>query len=81
MTVLAFDKDRPAAAFSVLGPLVQQTQDPTEIRFHLGMMLYWMRQNTDAEAQWRQVEQDSPSSIWGRTAAQLMANLGAAGSS
>jgi Flp pilus assembly protein TadD len=78
VAVLGFQKDNPSASFSVLGPLVQQTEDPSEIRFHLGMMLYWMRQSTDAEAQWRQVAQDSPGSVWGRTAARLLAG-GSAG--
>ena len=53
----------------MLGPLSQQASDTTEIRFHLGELLYWLKQDTDAEAQWRQVEQDSPDSIYGRIAA------------
>jgi hypothetical protein len=75
VAVLTYDKDNPAASFSVLGPLVQQASDPTEIRFHLGELLYWLNQDTDAVAQWRQVVDDSPSSIYGRTAAQLMSQI------
>jgi hypothetical protein len=73
--VLTYDKDKPAATFSQLGPLVQQTSDPTEIRFHLGLLLYWLNDDTDAAAQWRQVVAASPSSIYGRTAAALMARI------
>ena len=78
VAVLAYSKDDPSAAFAVLGPLTQQASDTTEIRFHLGELLYWLKQVTDAEAQWRQVEQDSPDSLYGRTAAALMDQLGAA---
>jgi len=78
VAVLAYSKDDPSAAFSVLGPLAQQASDTTEIRFHLGELLYWLKQDTDAEAQWRQVEQDSPDSLYGRTAAALMDQLNAA---
>jgi hypothetical protein len=59
----------------VLGPLIQQTSDPTEIRFHLGELLYWLNQDTDAVAQWRQVVDDSPHSIYGRAAAALMTEI------
>jgi hypothetical protein len=75
VAVLTYDKDNPAASFSVLGPLVQQASDPTEIRFHLGELLYWLNQDTDAVAQWRQVVDDSPTSIYGRTAAALMSRI------
>jgi hypothetical protein len=73
--VLTYDKDKPAATFSQLGPLVQQASDPTEIRFHLGLLLYWLNDDTDAAAQWRQVVAASPSSIYGRTAAALMSRI------
>jgi tetratricopeptide (TPR) repeat protein len=78
VAVLAYSKDDPSAAFAVLGPLAQQASDTSEIRFHLGELLFWLKQDTDAEAQWRQVEQDSPDSLYGRTAAALMNQLGAA---
>ena len=73
--VLTYDKDKPAATFSQLGPLVQQVSDPTEVRFHLGLLLYWLNDNTDAAAQWRQVVDASPGSIYGRTAAALMSRI------
>lgn len=75
VAVLGYDKDRPGAPFPVLGPLIQQTSDPTEIRFHLGELLYWNMQDTDAAAQWRQVVDDAPNTIYGRTAAQLLTKI------
>ena len=64
----------------MLGPLTAQASDPTEMLFHLGLLLYWRKQNTDAVAQWRQVVQDSPSSI-GAARSLADGNLIAAGSS
>jgi tetratricopeptide (TPR) repeat protein len=75
VAVLGYSKDDPSKAFSVLGPLSQQASDTTEIRFHLGELLYWLKQDTDAEAQWRQVEQDSPDSVYGLLSAQLMSKI------
>jgi len=75
VAVLTYDKDKPAATFSQLGPMVQQASDPTEIRFHLGMLLYWLNDDTDAAAQWRQVVDASPHSVYGRTAADLMSRI------
>ncbi len=76
VAVIGYSKDDPTASFAVLGPLTQQASDTSEIRFHLGELLFWLKQDTDAEAQWRQVVQDSPTSVYGRTAAQLMQTLG-----
>src|SRR5947209_2777653 len=73
--VLTYDKDKPAATFGQLGPLIQQASDPTEIRFHVGLLLYWLNDDTDAAAQWRQVVDASPNSIYGRTAAALMTRI------
>jgi hypothetical protein len=75
VAVLTYDKDNPTAGVSVLMSLVQQASDPTEIRFHLGELLFWLNQDTDAVAQWRQVVDDSPSSLYGRTAAKLMSQI------
>jgi hypothetical protein len=75
VAVLSYDKDRPGAPFPVLGPLIQQTSDPTEIRFHLGELLFWNMQDTDAAAQWRQVVDDAPNTVYGRTAAQLLKQI------
>jgi hypothetical protein len=74
VAVLAFDKDNPSASFGVLGPLTQQAPGASipELRFHLGMLLLWIKQSTDALAQWRQVVQRAPGSPYGRIAARLL---------
>jgi Flp pilus assembly protein TadD len=76
VAVLGYSKDDPTPAFAVLGPLTQQVSDTSEIRFHFGELLFWIKQDTDAEAQWRQVVQDAPDSVYGRAAALLMDKLG-----
>src|SRR5919204_3017732 len=39
-----FDKDRPALAFSRLGPLVRRFPHAQTVRFHLGLLLIFIRQ-------------------------------------
>jgi cytochrome c-type biogenesis protein CcmH/NrfG len=75
VAVIGYDKADPTASFAVLGPLSAQATDPTEVLFHLGLLLYWRKQDTDAAAQWRQVVAESPTSIYGRIAAQLMRQI------
>jgi hypothetical protein len=78
VAVLAFDKDNPDASFGVLGPLTTQVPDGAlpEVRFHLGMLLWWLKQDTDALAQWRQVVQAVPESDYGVIAAKLLQQTG-----
>jgi Flp pilus assembly protein TadD len=76
VAVIGYSKDDPSASFAVLGPLTQQVSDTSEVRFHLGELLFWLKQDTDAEAQWRQVVQNTPASVYGRTATLLMKKLG-----
>ena len=75
VAVIGYDKADPTASFAVLGPLTAQASDPTEVLFHLGLLLYWRKQDTDAVAQWRQVVSESPGSIYGKIAAQLMRQI------
>lgn len=44
--VARFDKSRPAQAFSRLGPLTRRFPNAPTVRFHLGLLLFWL-----AEAQ------------------------------
>jgi tetratricopeptide (TPR) repeat protein len=78
VAVLGFDKDNPGASVGVLGPLTQQAPDEAmpAVRFHLGMLLWWLKQDTDAHAQWRQVVQAAPDSDYGVIAARLMQQIG-----
>jgi len=75
VAVIGYDKADPTASFAVLGPLTAQASDPTEVLFHLGLLLYWRKQDTDAVAQWRQVVSESSGSIYGKIAAQLMRQI------
>ena len=38
LAVLTFDKDHPATSMGALGPLLQQQESNTEIRFHVGLL-------------------------------------------
>ena len=48
-----FDKTRPAVAFSRLGPLVKRFPHAVTVRFHLGLMLLWLKQIDKAKAEFR----------------------------
>ena len=46
-----FDKARPAAAFSRLGPLTRRFPQAATVRFHLGLLLLWSGQVKEAQRQ------------------------------
>ena len=56
-----FDKDRPALAFGKLGPLTRVFPKAVTVRFHLGVMLLWIRRVDAAKVQLRRVVQAGPS--------------------
>jgi tetratricopeptide (TPR) repeat protein len=56
-----FDKDRPAVAFSKLGPLVRVFPKAVTVRFHLGLMLLWIGQLKTAKVQLQRVVAAGPS--------------------
>ncbi len=56
-----FDKDRPAVAFSRLGPLVRVFPKAITVRFHLGLMLIWIAQLKAARVQLQRVVAAGPS--------------------
>ncbi|HYM64506.1 MAG TPA: hypothetical protein VES61_07490 [Gaiellaceae bacterium] len=49
--VVRFDKDDPSEAFSRLGPLARRHPRSSLVRFHLGLMLLWIRAVDDAKNQ------------------------------
>jgi len=49
--VVRFDKDNPADAFSRLGPLARHHPRSSLVRFHLGLMLLWIRAVDEARNQ------------------------------
>jgi hypothetical protein len=64
VAVLGFSKDRPAASVGTLGTLASQTQTQQnpEVRFHLGLLFFWIMEGQDAAGEFRQVEADAPKS-------------------
>jgi tetratricopeptide (TPR) repeat protein len=60
VAVLSFDKGNPAATMGLLGPMAANEPTNAEIRFHMGMVLFWIKQFDDAAAQMRQVLADAP---------------------
>ena len=73
--VVRFTKDNPAAAFSRLGPLSQRRPDEPVVRFHLGLLLLWLRQVADARAQLDAAKADGAGTVWASEAALLLERL------
>jgi tetratricopeptide (TPR) repeat protein len=71
-----FDKDRPALAFSRLGPLAKTHPRSVSVRFHLGLLLLWLGQVQQAKEQLTRARTDGPGTPLGREAEQFLARLG-----
>jgi tetratricopeptide (TPR) repeat protein len=70
-----FDKDEPARSFSELGPLARSEDGTAVVRYHLGLMLLWIRAVDEAERQLRQAIDLDPGSIYAREAEKLLQTL------
>ena len=70
-----FDKDDPSAAFSRLGPLARDNADSALVRFHLGVLLLWIRDVQDARAQLDKAAATMPVSLYSREAKSLLSRL------
>jgi tetratricopeptide (TPR) repeat protein len=69
VTILPFDKDTPGDALSGLMRILQSSpSDDAEVRVHVGLVFFWMRDEEDAAAQFRQVLNDDPKSVYGQVA-------------
>jgi tetratricopeptide (TPR) repeat protein len=77
--VARFDKDDPSQAFSRLGPLGDRFPDAAVIRFHLGLMLLWLRDVNESRAQLEEAIELEPDSIYARQAELLLERLEEAG--
>jgi tetratricopeptide (TPR) repeat protein len=68
--MLGFNKDRPMTSLQTLMTLTSQPglQQNPEVRFHLGVLYFWLRDGQDAAAQFRQVVQDAPGSGYAQVA-------------
>jgi tetratricopeptide (TPR) repeat protein len=68
-----FDKDAPEEAFSRLGPLARDHPRAGVVRFHLGLLLLWIRAVDEAR---RQLELAAETrGFYGREARKLLARL------
>ena len=78
--VARFDKSRPAAAFSRLGPLTRRFPRAATVRFHLGLLLLWLARAqpgslAEGKRQLRLAQKEEPDSSLAREAKQLLAGL------
>jgi tetratricopeptide (TPR) repeat protein len=75
-----FDKSKPSAAFSRLGPLTKRYPRAATVRFHLGLMLLWLARTqngalAEGKRQLRLAQKEEPSSPLAREAKKLLAGL------
>jgi hypothetical protein len=75
-----FDKSKPSAAFSRLGPLTKRYPHAATVRFHLGLMLLWLARTqpgalAEGKRQLRLARKDEPHSPLAREAKRLLAGL------
>lgn len=75
-----FDKSRPSAAFSRLGPLTRRYPRAATVRFHLGLMLLWLARAqpgalAEGKRQLRLARKEEPDSPIAREATKLLAGL------
>ena len=70
-----FDKERPAEAFSRLGPLSRRFPQAATVRFHLGLLLLWTGAVEEAKRQLRLAERVEPGSPLAREATRYLARV------
>lgn len=70
-----FEKARPAAAFSRLGPLTRRFPRAPSVRFHLGLLLLWIGRVEEAKPQLERVGRLEPRSPLAREANRLLERL------
>jgi tetratricopeptide (TPR) repeat protein len=68
LAVLGFSKGHPAKSVGALGLLASQAQQNAEVRFHLGLLFFWINQSQDAAGEFRQVQADAPHSSYAKIA-------------
>jgi Flp pilus assembly protein TadD len=74
-----FDKDDPAQAFSRLGPLTKRFPRAPTVRFHLGLLLLWMNDVTDARRQLRLARTEAPGTPLAKEADRFLVRLSSIG--
>jgi tetratricopeptide (TPR) repeat protein len=70
VAVLGFSKGDPSKSVGALGNLASltQTQQNPEVRFHLGLLFFWIKESQDAAGEFRQVQADAPGSTYAKIA-------------
>lgn len=67
-----YDKDRPAVAFSRLGPLARRFPQAQTVRFHLGLLLIYFGNIEGASQQLARARAQGPTTRLGKRAATLL---------
>jgi tetratricopeptide (TPR) repeat protein len=67
-----YDKDRPAAAFSRLGPLVRRFPKAQTVRFHLGLLLIYFGDVPRARRELALARAQGPGTLLGKRAETLL---------
>jgi predicted Zn-dependent protease len=70
-----FDESNLVPAFSHLGPLVKSFPHSQSVRFHLGLLLAWTGQRTQAVKEFRLARALGPGTTLGRQAATFLSRL------
>jgi tetratricopeptide (TPR) repeat protein len=70
-----FTKADPAAAFSRLGPLARRFPRAQTVRFHLGLMLLYLKEVDQARKELRLARELGPQSLLGRSANAFLVRL------
>ncbi|MEO8290479.1 MAG: tetratricopeptide repeat protein [Gaiellaceae bacterium] len=73
--VARFEKDNLSAAFSRLGPLARDNPRSALVRFHLGVLLLWIRDVKDARVQLRLAVRAEPAGLYSREGKALLSRL------
>jgi tetratricopeptide (TPR) repeat protein len=74
-----YTKQRPAAAFSRLGPLSRRFPEAATVRFHLGLLLLWQKDVEEARRQLRLAREAEPGSFVAGRATLYLNELARAG--
>ena len=70
-----FEKSNPSAAFSRLGPLARDHPRAAIVRFHLGVLLLWIRDVKDARVQLGKAARTPTESLYRKEAKSLLSRL------
>ena len=74
-----FSKDNPSLALSRLGPLVRVFPHAQTVRFHLGLLLLWLREVPKAREELQKARAEGPGTPLGKQASAYLSALEQAG--